>query len=458
MKFIITALLMFLFLNSEAQIICIKCFDQKETISPNATNSLLNGSFENTTCNPGNFSQWCPASSGYSCNIQNWIATGGGTNTYAHLDDTNNTVVAKGNIAVYFGNYFCDACTNSSSCIIKKDCEVTSIPNGFPMNPNNGYGGSTGLSLSQTVNGLTPGNIYFLEFWVGGEADFSSFPLDGLFGVDIGFGNTMLTCKPTLAGSSALGTRYIIEFKATMPSHTIKFTNWGHICTACTELILDDVLLYPLSQLSPSIKPCLGMNSNSNTIIDTTICSGEHIKVNNRVYSVGGNYIDSMLLSSNSKQYFYIHLNVIQCVFEDRTDTTICENNSLYWNGKVYSVPGVYADSVVMSPTHIDVKSLHLTIDPCFTISIPNAFSPNGDQMNDVFRIIASDLNAEQFKMLIFDRWGRKLFSSDNPQKGWNGTYANALCEVGTYFYLVTFKVKSSTKTFQYNGNFILMR
>lgn len=95
MKFIITALLMFLFLNSEAQIICIKCFDQKETISPNATNSLLNGSFENTTCNPGNFSQWCPASSGYSCNIQNWIATGGGTNTYAHLDDTNNTVVAK---------------------------------------------------------------------------------------------------------------------------------------------------------------------------------------------------------------------------------------------------------------------------------------------------------------------------------------------------------------------------
>ena len=43
MKFIITTLILFVFYHSEAQIICIKCFDQKETISPNATNSILNG-------------------------------------------------------------------------------------------------------------------------------------------------------------------------------------------------------------------------------------------------------------------------------------------------------------------------------------------------------------------------------------------------------------------------------
>lgn len=56
--------------------------------------------------------------------------------------------------------------------------------------------------------------------------------------------------------------RYLIEFIAASSQHTFKFTNWGHICPTCTELILDDVRLYVIEELSPIIPPCpTGVNS-----------------------------------------------------------------------------------------------------------------------------------------------------------------------------------------------------
>jgi gliding motility-associated-like protein len=62
-------------------------------------------------------------------------------------------------------------------------------------------------------------------------------------------------------------------------------------------------------------------------------------------------------------------------------------------------------------------------------IYIPNAFSPNGDGINDVFRIYSDDLKIEKVNYLrIFDRWGNmvheeKDFTINGTQKGWNGTF-----------------------------------
>ncbi|HKR06947.1 MAG TPA: T9SS type A sorting domain-containing protein [Bacteroidia bacterium] len=77
---------------------------------------------------------------------------------------------------------------------------------------------------------------------------------DGLFAIDVGFGDTLLRNKTTNLGT--IGTRYIIEFNATSSSHTIKFTNWGHICAGCTEVVLDDLRLYTLAELDASVPHC----------------------------------------------------------------------------------------------------------------------------------------------------------------------------------------------------------
>jgi len=53
-------------------------------------------------------------------------------------------------------------------------------------------------------------------------------------------------------------------------------------------------------------------------------------------------------------------------------------------------------------------------------VFIPNAFTPNGDGKNDVFRAIIFG-KVVSFKMDIYNRWGELIFSTTNPQKGWDG-------------------------------------
>ncbi|HYV95563.1 MAG TPA: hypothetical protein VE978_27560, partial [Chitinophagales bacterium] len=263
---------------STAQILCILCYDQNDSISTGVNNLLQNGGFENTPCPPstgviGSPTSICPNSNGYVCDFVNWTCTGGGSNTYACLynDSINKSIIVQGTNAVYFGNYLCNPCSpifDDTSCLTTLDCTVTGIPTGYPLNMNAGYGGATGVSLEQTVNGLIPGNTYVLEFWAGGE---ESYPFKGLFALDIGFGDTLLRCRST--GPGDVGITYIIQFNATSPSHTIKFTNWGHICGSCTELVLDNVRLYTLAELSPSVPACSGSSSsNSFAASDTAVC------------------------------------------------------------------------------------------------------------------------------------------------------------------------------------------
>lgn len=55
----------------------------------------------------------------------------------------------------------------------------------------------------------------------------------------------------------------------------------------------------------------------------------------------------------------------------------------------------------------------------------PAAFTPNGDGKNEVFKIEGEAISAEGFELLIFDRWGRPLFETNDPAKGWNGNLAD---------------------------------
>jgi len=249
MKIIFTFLAAFSFhLSASSQVLCIKCYNQNTRVLTDTNNLMVNGGFEFTTCNPVgviNDTSFCPNSQYYHCDIANWTCTGGGISTYAFVINSAFSIIVEGTKSVYFGNYYAHACLNNlfdTSCISDIGCEVTGIPTGFPYNDTS-YGGTTGINLEQTVNGLTVGAVYKLEFWAGGEW---SYPKRGIFAVDVGFGNIMLRDLPTRP-STGIGMRYVIVFVATSTSHTIKFTNWGHICGTCTELVLDDVRLFPAS-------------------------------------------------------------------------------------------------------------------------------------------------------------------------------------------------------------------
>ena len=239
-------------ITSSAQVLCIKCYNQNARVLTDTNNLIVNGGFENGCAVGGYF---CPNSQGYSCDITYWTCLGGGSNTYSDIRDTIFSTIVEGDKAAWFGNHSCSSCSSiqsDTSCISNMGCEVTGIPVGYPVNASSGYGGDTGVSLQQIVNGLTIGSIYKLEFWAGGQSGFNK---KGLFAVDLGFGNIFLNNSqtPPMNFGGGIGTRYIIAFTATSSSHSIKFTNWGQICDSCTDLVLDDVRLFKSDSIN---SPC----------------------------------------------------------------------------------------------------------------------------------------------------------------------------------------------------------
>lgn len=69
-------------------------------------------------------------------------------------------------------------------------------------------------------------------------------------------------------------------------------------------------------------------------------------------------------------------------------------------------------------------------------IYIPNSFSPNGDGLNDIF--IAKGYGVKEIQMMIFDRWGEKVFDSKNTGKGWDGTFKGDVVKQDVYVYSIT--------------------
>jgi len=94
-------------------------------------------------------------------------------------------------------------------------------------------------------------------------------------------------------------------------------------------------------------------------------------------------------------------------------------------------------------------------------VVIPNAFSPNGDGINDVFYPTGN--NASFVKSLtIYNRWGNQMFSvlnvpGNDPAYGWNGTWKGAAAQVGVYYYIAQL-VGADNKTKQYTGNVTLLK
>lgn len=70
-------------------------------------------------------------------------------------------------------------------------------------------------------------------------------------------------------------------------------------------------------------------------------------------------------------------------------------------------------------------------------LQMPNAFSPNGDGINDIYKPKAGYKSLVDFHAYIFNRWGQKLFEWSDPADGWDGTYKGKPVKDGVYFVLV---------------------
>ncbi len=120
--------------------------------------------------------------------------------------------------------------------------------------------------------------------------------------------------------------------------------------------------------------------------------------------------------------------------------------------------PGIYSLTVKTEPLGCSATESIMVHKGCRT-DIPNAFTPNGDGINDFFfprRLFSNGVQA--FHMQVLNRWGQLLFETRNIDgRGWNGRYNNLEQPAEVYVYTIEIEFENGFKE-KYMGNVTLMR
>jgi gliding motility-associated-like protein len=170
---------------------------------------------------------------------------------------------------------------------------------------------------------------------------------------------------------------------------------------------------------------------------DTTINAGESVTL-----GTGGNHPGWTYLWSTGSQLPQITLLNLE------KDTTI----SLLVSGLL-----------CQNYDEINIKVIHEVIPPVppFNIWVPNAFSPDGDGLNDVFIPVLSDELTGGYELYIYDKWGTQIFRSSEPGSGWDGTYKGKACQGEVYAFLIRYQPPAQQQTNAMSivkGCFLLLR
>ena len=121
-----------------------------------------------------------------------------------------------------------------------------------------------------------------------------------------------------------------------------------------------------------------------------------------------------------------------------------------------YSQVGTYCVTLAVSNGFCnDTSTVCLMIVPEFTFYIPNAFSPNGDGMNDEF--FGKGENIKDYEMLIYDRWGMLLFKTENINTHWDGRVKGGIAQEDVYVYVINI-TDIFTKQHKYLGSVTIVR
>ncbi|TKK64475.1 gliding motility-associated C-terminal domain-containing protein [Ilyomonas limi] len=144
-------------------------------------------------------------------------------------------------------------------------------------------------------------------------------------------------------------------------------------------------------------------------------------------------------------------------LYSDKNTLLPFESNST----GVFSIKHLIHDTtvyvLVKTPVcRSDFADVHIKVIQKFVLLIPSAFTPNHDGLNDVFRLKYPQ-PVKHYRMVIYNRWGLKIFESTNTAKGWDGTVAGRDADTGTYIWSIEVVDETNTKQ-TYYGQVTLIR
>ncbi len=104
-----------------------------------------------------------------------------------------------------------------------------------------------------------------------------------------------------------------------------------------------------------------------------------------------------------------------------------------------------------------NTASTTVIAEDCSTFYIPNAFSPDGDGINDTYAPLGDFAALDEYMLIIYNRWGDMIYKTEDPDEGWDGTVDGENAPAGVYIYKVYFK-SIWGKEFEKTGSVTLLR
>lgn len=131
--------------------------------------------------------------------------------------------------------------------------------------------------------------------------------------------------------------------------------------------------------------------------------------------------------------------------FDENTTYTFTASGKFYV--KLYITDTATSQTYESDIFYIQISESELTV--------PNAFSPNGDGVNDVFKVKYKSL--VKFNATVFNRWGQELYKWSNPDEGWDGTSHGKAVKDGVYFIVVRAEGADGIK-YNHKGDINILR
>lgn len=219
--------------------------------------------------------------------------------------------------------------------------------------------------------------------------------------------------------ANLLGTQVYVSPNITTSYQVIGFNQFN-----CTDTAVSVLTVHPNPVASIGAEPFL-LTSDSPNVTFTNLSSGQLIST--------WNFGDGIILEESNSTFEY------QYPFDEGNYTVELLVESQY--GCLDSITQI-----------IQVKGDVLYY-------VPNAFTPDGDEHNNTFSpVFTSGFIPGSYQFDVYNRWGELIFSSQNPEIGWDGYYNFVKCGEGMYAYNIQFKVSSTGELKSVFGHLNLLK
>jgi gliding motility-associated-like protein len=221
--------------------------------------------------------------------------------------------------------------------------------------------------------------------------------------------------------------------------------------TTCDSIVILDLSVLPLKR----------------STFDHTICVGDQFNLNGKIITTAGSYTDT-LKTASCDSIVTANISVVSPTVQitvsqqtitagDMVQLQATDALSYLWSGAgvIFNNVAIYNPGATLPASAWIYLQATSNPDGCMMgdsvfinvidratycvdtyIYMPSAFSPNGDGVNDVFRIVSKKISLKTFR--IFNRWGELVFATNDLNTSWNGEYKGKRLP-GTYVYYVTY-------------------